>query len=297
MKYTVPGFLSVILWSTVIGLSRSLIEMLGPFTAAAAMFTGGGALGLVYLAVQKDGLRKVGELPGSYLLGCGLLFVVYQFCLCLSIALADGHRQVLEVGVINYLWPGLTLAFSVFILKKKAKVTLALGIVIAFAGVWLAAAGPNVSAFLNAFLNNIRANPKAYGLALAAALSWALYSNLSRHWAGGAPGNAVPLFLLATGLMALVFRFVLEETSTWNARIGWEVVYMAVGPSLLAYAFWDLSMRKGHMTLVASFSYLTPLLSTAVTCIYLSVVPGWNVWVACIMVISGAIVCAFSVSK
>jgi drug/metabolite transporter (DMT)-like permease len=49
--------------------------------------------------------------------------------------------------------------------------------------------------------------------------------------------------------------------------------------------------------LVAALSYFTPLLSTLISSAYLRVALGWNVWVACALVIAGAFVCQRSVVK
>jgi drug/metabolite transporter (DMT)-like permease len=73
------------------------------------------------------------------------------------------------------------------------------------------------------------------------------------------------------------------------------LLFVAVCPLLLAYVFWDIAMRKGRMILVVSFSYLTPLLSTFVSCLYLRVLPGMNVWIACVLVIGGALICRYSI--
>lgn len=291
---TVLGFIAILFWSTSIGCSRSLIEKLGPLTAATCIFLLSGVLGCAYLAVIGGGLRRALKLPTAYLLGCGGLFVLYEVCLYLAIGLAAGRPQVLEVGVINYLWPGLTLAFAVPILKRRAGVLLLPGIVIAFAGVVLAMAGGDGLSW-GRFVEHLCAGPAPYALALVAAVTWALYSNLARKWAGDVEGSAVPLFLLATGVLLAGLRFAFPEESNWNLSAVSEVLFMALVPSLLAYVFWDAAMRRGRMTLVAAFSYLTPLLSMVVSCLYLRVSPGWNLWVACVLVIGGAVLCKRSI--
>ena len=291
---TVLGFIAILFWSTSIGFSRSLIEKLGPLTAATCIFLLSGVLGCAYLTVIGGGLRRALKLPTAYLLGCGGLFVLYEVCLYLAIGLAAGRPQVLEVGVINYLWPGLTLAFAVPILKRRAGVLLLPGIVIAFAGVVLAMAGGDGLSW-GRFVEHLCAGPAPYALALVAAVTWALYSNLARKWAGDAKGSAVPLFLLAAGVLLAGLRFAFPEESNWNLSAVSEVLFMALVPSLLAYVFWDAAMRRGRMTLVAAFSYLTPLLSMVVSCLYLRVSPGWNLWVACVLVIGGAVLCKRSI--
>ena len=291
--HTLLGFLAILFWSTTVALSRSLTEQLGAITAAAAIYGLAGALGLVYLVLTGRRLRSALDLPTPYLLGCGGLFVVYALGLYLAIGLASSRQEVLGVGVVNYLWPGLTLLFSIPILKKKARIFLLPGILIAFAGVLLASLQER-SISWPSFVGDLRAGYLPYVLALVAAVSWGLYSNLSRRWGGDTGRSGVPFFLLATGLLLGILRWLFPEESHWDVRTALEVVYMALVPSLLAYMFWDSAMRKGNMVLVASFSYLTPLLSTAVSSLYLRVVPGPTLWIACLLVVGGAVICKAS---
>jgi drug/metabolite transporter (DMT)-like permease len=47
-------------------------------------------------------------------------------------------------------------------------------------------------------------------------------------------------------------------------------------------------MREGDVVLVASCSYLTPFLSTVVSCLYLRVLPGRSLWFGCLLIIAGS---------
>jgi drug/metabolite transporter (DMT)-like permease len=148
---------------------------------------------------------------------------------------------------------------------------------------------------LEGFGTNVVANGLPYGLALAGAVTWALYSNLARRWGG--EGDGAPFFILASGLAVLPLRLAFPETPTWDGRVVAELVYMAVFVTAFAYVFWDRAMRKGHMVLVAALSYFTPLLSTVVSAIHLGVAPAPRIWVACALVIAGAAVCRLAVEE
>ncbi|MEA3453971.1 MAG: EamA family transporter, partial [Candidatus Caldatribacteriota bacterium] len=127
------------------------------------------------------------------------------------------------------------------------------------------------------------------------AISWGLYSNLVRRWAGHTEGGAVPLFLLVTGLILTTIRFMFPEESSWTPRVVVELLYMSIFPTFLAYFFWDRAMRKGKIILVASLSYFTPLLSIIISSLYLQVAVKANLWIACGLVIAGAVICKFSI--
>jgi len=291
---TLLGIVAILLWSTTIAVSRSLVEEAGTLTAASATYLLSGAIGCAWLAARGR-LRRAGSLPRLYLFGCGGLFVLYMVSLYAAIGLAADRSQVIGVGIVNYLWPGLTLVLSVPLLGKRAGPLLVPGAVIAFAGAALAGAQAGGSSWSAPAAGGAR-GLLPYAFALVAAVTWALYSNLSRRWAGEGEGGAVPLFLLASGLVLGLLRLLCPEETTWTPRALAELGYMALFSALLAYAFWDLAMRKGNIILVAALSYFTPLLSTLVSCIYLKVTPGPALWIACALVVAGAVLCRISVT-
>jgi len=304
---TALGILSILFWGTTVGFSRPLTEELGTLTAAAGIYLIAGVIGVAVLAVRPGGLGRAIRLPARYLFGCGALFVFYTLMLYLAIGLAPGRAETVEVGLVNYLWPSCTLLLSVVLLGRRASVWLAPGMAIALGGVALGMAqGGSLSA--GAMLEHVRGDWAPYACALAGAVAWGFYSNLSRRWAGRGPqsrnaairdprqgGGAVPLFLLASAAVLLTMRLFVAESSHWSARTAAGLLYMGLGPALAAYVCWDRAMRSGHIILVASLAYFTPLISTIISCAYLGVAMGPKLWLACAMVVAGAILCKRSI--
>ena len=291
---TILGILAILFWGTTIAFSRSLTEQLGPLTTASWIYLLSGIWSCIYLFGEPGRVKKTFQLPILYLIGCGTLFVFYMICLYLAVGLAFSREQVIEVSIINYLWPGLTLVFSLPILNKKARITLIPGIIIAFAGFYLATVQSGMFSW-DVFKGNFQVSYFPYLLAFMAAISWGLYSILTRRWAGHTEGGAVPLFLLCTGLVLIAIRFMFPEESFWTLRVVVELLYMSIFPTFLAYLFWDRAMRKGKIILVASLSYFTPLLSIVISSLYLRVAVKANLWIACGLVIAGAVICKISI--
>jgi len=291
---TIIGILAILFWGTTIAFSRSLTEQLGPLTTASWIYVLSGIWSCIYLFSEPRRIKKTFQLPILYLTGGGTLFILYMVCLYLAVGLAFSREQVLEVSIINYLWPGLTLIFSLPILHKKGKISLIPGIFIAFAGFYLATVQSGMFSW-EVFKRNFQVSYLPYLLALMAAVTWGLYSNLVRRWAGHTEGGAVPLFLLVTGLILTIIRLIFPEESYWTPRVVLELLYMSVFPTFLAYIFWDRAMRKGNIILVVSLSYFTPLLSIVITSLYLGVVIKPTLWIACGLVIVGAVICKFSI--
>jgi len=286
------GILAIIFWSSNVAFSRSLTEQLGSLTAAAYIYLLGGILSILYAIASKK-IKNILQLPTRYLLSCGTLFITYTLCLFLAIGLVSTRQQVVEVALINYLWPALTLLFSVPILKKKARISLLPGIIIGFLGIFLITA-PNLFS-QTTFLEKLVTNFVPYMLAFAASILWGLYSTLSRKWAGNSENGAVPLFLLSTGLIFTFVTFFSFEEVHWTPNLLFELLFTAIFPTFLSYTFWDVAIRKGKIILVAALSYFIPVLSTILSSLILGIFIGVNVWVACSLVIAGAVICNFSI--
>jgi drug/metabolite transporter (DMT)-like permease len=294
--HTALGFAALLLWSSTVAVGRTLSETVGALTSAALAYGAGGILGCVLLAV-RGGLRPALALPKAHLLGAGGLFVAYTACLYLALGRASDRWQAVEVGILNYLWPALTLLGSILLLGTRARLALLLpGLLLGFAGAALAPLRLDDWS-PGALLDRLRANPGPYLLGLAAAVLWALYSNVSRRTAGGRSGGAVPLFVLATGVVLGALRLLFPEASRFSPQAILELSFVAVLPTLLAYVLWDAAVRHGDLPLLAALSCLTPLLSTGIAVIWLRVPVGPTLWLACFLVVTGAGLCAVSVRR
>jgi len=292
---TIGGFVAIVLWSTTVAFARSLSEQLGPLTAAAAVYGVSGAIALIRLLSTGGGVQRIRKLPLAYLAGCGFLFVSYMLLLFLAVGLAEGREQVLEVGLLNYLWPALTILLSVALLKKRASLLLLPATLLALSGVVVVLTqGADVS--WQSLCRNLAANPIAYALGLAAAVSWAFYSVLARRWAGGEGRGAVDLFLPTTAVVLLLVCFCVDEPRAWSPSTLGETVFLGVA-TYLAYGLWDTAMRTGNVVLVAAGSYLTPFLSTVVSCLYLSIPTRSSLWIGCGMLVVGSLLSWLSVSE
>ncbi len=297
--HTFAGFMAVIFWSTSIPLSRSLTEKLGTFhTAGLACLIGGALPVIYYLATHRSQFKSLMKFSPRYLWFCGTTFIIYIISLYVAIGMAASRQQIIEVGLINYLWPTLILVFSIPILKNRASPWLILGIIVSLSGIVLADASMNKGELsVQAFISNIRSNALPYIFALIAAITWSIYSNLASLYADLSNKLTLPFFLITSGIVLEILSVCFHEKSTWDVRTSIEMAILTVFPCVLAYILWDMSMRKGNMILVTSFSYLTPLFSVIVTGIYLGVTLVTGVWIACALVITGAVICNFSMRK
>ena len=134
---TVSGFGAILLWSSTIACVRRLSEDVGPITAGAAVYSISTLIAGAALLRNPERRRALAQLPGKYLVWCSALFAGYTLLLYLAIGHAHSRDQVLEVGLMNYLWPSLTLLLSLVILGAVANWVLIPGTILALAGVFL----------------------------------------------------------------------------------------------------------------------------------------------------------------
>ena len=297
--YTLLGILAIIFWSSNVAFSRSLAEQIGPISSGALTFTIAGILACLYVAISTGNIKNVFNLPKSYLVVCGSLFVTSTISLSLAVGFSIQREQVLTVGLINYLWPGISLFLSVLLWHRKANIWLFLGILSAFAGIWISTMSSNANSLVSELLGFQSSLP--FVLALIAAFTWGLYSNISRKWSFQLEAfqslAGVPLFLLAAGLILACLRVWFPEKSNFSINTAGNLAVMVLFPSLLAYIFWDLAARRGDLILISSLSFFIPILSTLVTVISLKIPAGPELWIGAFFVTLGAIVCKYSIQE
>lgn len=283
---TLLGLSAIVLWSFSVAVARSLTESIGAITAAGWVYLLGGILMGAVHVVRGGGLPSPRRFSARYLVGCGGLFVGCLVSFYVAIGLAADRLQLLEVGLVNYLWTVLTVLLSVPLLGKRAGFWLLPGVVVAAVGIVLVLTqGGDFSCVRMA--RHVLSNPAAYGAAFVAAVTWALYSNLCRRWGKGNQEGAVVLFMCVTGAVLLGVRLLVAEPSGWSVRTLVEVLFLA-STSTAGYAFWDVGVRRGDFVVISTSSYFTPLLSSVVSCLYLGVLPGVRLWAGCLLIVLGA---------
>ena len=280
---TMTGLLAIVLWSSIIGLLRSVSELLGPTGGAAMMYS----VASVFLLLTVGWVR-LAEFPRRYLVWGSLLFVTYELCLALSIGYAHTARQAIEVGMVNYLWPTFTIVAAILFNRQKTNALIVPGFLLSVAGICRVLGGEQ-GFDAAGMLANVRDNPLSYGLAFAGALIWAAYCTVTARIAGGK--NGVTLF------------FILVSASLWLKYLAGgggqmafsteAVVYLLLAAAAMGfgYAAWNVGILHGNVTLLAGASYFIPVLSAALSSLLLRAPLSMAFWQGSAMVCGGAILC------
>ncbi|MVV46996.1 drug/metabolite DMT transporter permease [Pseudomonas sp. PB120] len=279
---TACGLLAILLWSTASGLIRSVSEIFGPLGGAAMIYSLG-ALLLVSL-LGKPRLRST---PKRYLVLGSALFVAYEVCLSLALGFATTRNQAIELVVVNYLWPCLTVVLAIVMNGQKARWIIIPGTALALFGILWVVSGDGLS--LPGIVANVSSNPLSYGLALACGITFALYCNVTRRYAGGQ--NLVVLFFVLTAIVLWVkYAFSSEVIPAFSVSNSLELAAAAVGMAG-GYALWNIGILRGNLTLLATASYLAPVLSSAFASVWLGAVLQVQFWQGAVLVTAGSLMC------
>jgi drug/metabolite transporter (DMT)-like permease len=100
------------------------------------------------------------------------------------------------------------------------------------------------------------------GLAFLCAITWAVYSVVSRKL-GAVPTATVVVYCLATAALSVPAHLLLEQTVWPTGATGWlSILALGIGPVGIAFYTWDVGMKRGDIQLLGVASYAAPVLST-----------------------------------
>ena len=287
---TLIGFSAILQWSSIVGLLKKISFVIGADLAVLFMYSFS-ALLLVLLFRIPD-IRKI---PRLYLMvGC-VLFLVYELCFSYAIAFAQTAQQAIEVSLVNYLWPSLTVAMLILFRELKFNHFVILGLLISFSGIVYIQTG-NGTFDWHKMLNNMQSNPLSYILALIGASLWAVYCVITRKYSAG--HNPIALFFIAItvvlwGKMWLLHPEQLTQMPSLDlSTLGYMLLVSVV--TGLGYAAWNIGINQGNITFLVTLSYFSPIFSSLLSMWILHTQLSSTFWQGALMVTLGSFVCWIS---
>lgn len=285
-KATLIGMLAILLWSAIVGLIKNVSEGFGAVGGAALIYSAS-----AILLIFTVGLPKLRAFPRSYLIIGSVLFVCYELCLSLSLGFTHSGRQAIEVGMVNYLWPSLTIVLAVIVNRQKTHPLIVPGVLLAVAGICRVLGGDQGFSF-SEIAHNVMDNPLSYGLALSGAVIWAVYCVVTKKIANGS--NGITLFFILTAL-TLWLKFLLSPQPPFvlspEVCISLALAAMAMG---FGYAAWNVGILHGNVTLLAAASYFIPIISSILAAFILRSHLTVAFWQGTAMVSLGSLMCWWS---
>ncbi|BDR21147.1 aromatic amino acid exporter [Vibrio sp. STUT-A16] len=234
------------------------------------------------------GIPKLSYFSPKYLVLGGAMFVCYEIFLALSLGYSNSRAQAIEVSIVNYLWPALTVLFAVLGSNKKTNWLLYPAVALAFIGVAWTVSGEN-GLSVTQIMSNVSSNPLVYFMAFAGAVIWAFYCNLTQRQQS--KHNAITLFFIATAVSLWVkYAFADEPEMTFSLE---AMGYLFASAALMAggYGLWNIAIVGGNMVFLATLSYFTPIFSALFSSIILGVTLSPSFWQGVVMVTVGSLLC------
>lgn len=287
---TLIGLSAILQWSSIVGLLKKISFSLGAELAVLLMYTLSTCILLIFFKIPN--LKLISK---KYLIFSTLLFVIYELCFSYAIALAQTAQQAIEVSLVNYLWPGLTVAMLILFKEIKFNVFVIVGLAISLSGIILIQTGQGALTWSN-ILSNILENPISYILAFVGATLWSLYCVITKKYSDG--HNPISFFFVAISIVlwtkylwsnGLSLNVISEVELTTIGLLGIVSVVMALG-----YAAWNIGIIKGNITILVTLSYFSPVISTLISMFILQTNLPTEFWYGVILVTSGSLVCWIS---
>ncbi|HCG8286330.1 TPA: aromatic amino acid DMT transporter YddG [Vibrio parahaemolyticus] len=282
-RFTLYGCIAILSWSCLLGIARLVTESLGPVGGAAMLYS----LSSIFLLIVV-GIPKLSYFSSKYLIVGGAMFVCYEIFLALALGYSNSRAQAIEVSIVNYLWPALTVLFAVLGSNKKPNWLLYPAVTLAFIGVAWTVSGDN-GLSPTQIISNVSSNPLVYFMAFTGAVIWAVYCNLTQRQQS--KHNAITLFFIATTVSLWVkYAFADEPTMTFS----WSALgYLFASAALMAggYGLWNIAIVGGNMVFLATLSYFTPIFSALFSSLILGVTLSNSFWQGVVMVTVGSLLC------
>ena len=274
---TLAGIAALVLWAFLAPLAR-LAQPMPPLLLTGLGFAVGGSLGLAVVAARGR-LAVLRQPPLVWAHGVGGL-AGYHVLYFAALALAPP----VEANLLNYTWPLLIVLLAAPLHGLRLGPQRLLGIGLGAAGALLLLSG-GARFPVDAVAG--------FACAIAAALTWALYSLLSARFAT-VPTEAVAGFCLVAALLTLAAHLTLEPRVIPTPAQWFAVLLLGLGPMGAAFFVWDIGMKRGDPRLLGTFGYATPVASTLLLVGLGEGALTWQILGATALVTGGGVIAALA---
>ncbi|MDO5532488.1 aromatic amino acid DMT transporter YddG [Sutterella sp.] len=284
-RATLIGLFAPVCWGMGVALVRGIAEGFGLAQGETLLYLV--AVVCLWFMVGVPDLRTVDR---RYLLLGLPMANLCSICYCLAIFFSTGGKQTMEVGMVNYLWPALTLLFAVIFNGVRTRWWIVPGVMLAFVGIIQILAG-NDGFSLAGFVARLKENPWSYVMALFAALTWASFSSMTKAWSNGANLSTV-IFAIDAAIYGVLW-FLDIGTETLGEPDAHGIVSVVLGGAAMgaAYAAWTHGVSKGNVTTLALASYFTPVLACLFGVVWIGAELDGSFWTGVALVVAGSLLC------
>jgi drug/metabolite transporter (DMT)-like permease len=242
----ISGMTAIAIWFAT-PLMLALTGTMPPFEIGAFAYLVAFALTVGWWIYKGEKIVPKFNMPlRAYALG---IFGICLYNMLYIYAIKNG--PILEVNLLNYLWPAFLLIFGSLLEKTRPDNLAIVGIIFCFVGSYFVFASHGTLAFSGDHTMML--------LGFLCGIIWAGYSSLLRYVRIKSDQTAV--FFLIAGLVMLAMHFVFEPAIWPATTFGW-LMLTAYALSRVAFYLWNFAMKHGTTRLMGSLSYFIPLFAT-----------------------------------
>lgn len=285
---TLIGLSAVLQWSSIVGLLKKISFSLGADLAVTLMYTLSTCILLIFFKIPN--LKLISR---QYLVFATLLFVIYEVCFSYAIALAQTAQQAIEVSVVNYLWPSLTVVMLILFKEIKFNPFVIVGLAISLGGIVVIQMGQGSFSWAN-IMQNIHSNPISYILAFIGASLWSLYCVITKKYSND--HNPISFFFVAISVVLWIKYLWSHDLANLPSFDLITTSYLLIVSLVVAlgYAAWNIGIIKGNITILVTLSYFSPVISTVMSMLILQTSLPTEFWYGVFLVTIGSFVCWIS---
>lgn len=282
-RATVAAVGSILLWcASGVCFARGA-RLLGPM-AYLTLMTATGVITVVLLQrFRGQPFADLVRLPLRVMVAGFWGVAFYTVILALAFGIAP-ERAIGQVNLLNYLWPVWIVLLSAVLIREKTRLfPTAAGVLLGFAGI-VVARGP-------AELLRAPENPLPLFLALLGGFLWAGYSVLLRCWRISAEQGGTAFHFTLCALMAAAVAAIRGEWQNLppvGAEALFWILFGGIGPVGLAYHWWEIGVKRGHVPLISTLAYFIPIGSTLLIGLLFREAMGPSLLFGAILIAAGA---------
>lgn len=268
--------ITILIWASAFPAIRAGLESFGPIELGALRFAIAGVPAALYLLITRPGWPKGGEI---WRILTGGIFFVALYTVLLNIG-----EQTVSAGPASFIInvnPIITAIFAMLLLNETFGRWAWVGTAVSFAGIGLIAFGEGEGLSLNMGALFI------FGAALCNTVTTIAQKPLFKTHkpVTVAAWNIVIGTLI---LMPAMPSALVQIPAASNEAI-FSVIYLGIGPSMIAYATYSIMLSKFPASRASNFLYSVPPISTLLGFLWLGEVPGLMAILGGLMALAGVV--------
>lgn len=248
--YILMGII-LILWGTFAGVSKLSLKSIDSLQFQFYLFLIA-FLEMTCLCIYNGKIKELKRLSKKDIIKL-TVYSIPSFLYYIFYLLSLRMIPAVEASMLNYLYPIMIVIFAIPINREKIDLNKIISLIIGFMGVAIIFTNGN---FKSIKISNIAGDL----LAIGAAVSWGIFSNLGkRNKIDTVLSNYIfttITFILSAIVMLMFFKFTLPGGQTFLG-----LVWLSTSNIVLSYYLWFRALKSASSALIASISFVAPFVS------------------------------------